>query len=318
MTESRKPFLIGAFLLSGVVLLAAGLLLLSRDSLLSRPVEYVLYFTGALDGLDVGADVTYRGVKVGNVRQINLSYDRNLNDVVMPVTIRINSESARSKSKARGFDYSIAPLVERGLRAQLQTPSLLTGKAIVALDFFPDQTGYIRDPHIIDLPTIPTVPSRIDQVADVLRDLAKGFKEMPLKETLEAANKTLLAFERLVSAPQTQESLQSLSASLANFEKISQQLQLRLPGMLDNVHSGSVELKEALVDVRHAAQSARDALQQMDGMVSDGRRSLGPQSELQYELLQSLQDLGQASKALQRTAESLEQQPQSIIFGKKR
>ena len=88
--------------------------------------------------------------------------------------------------------------------------------------------------------------------------------------------------------------------------------------MLFRSHSGSTELKEALVDVRLAAQSARDALQQMDGMVSDGRRSLGPQSELQYELLQSLQDLGQASKALQRTAESIEQQPQSIIFGKKR
>lgn len=318
MSESRKPFLIGAFLLSGVAFLAAGLLLLSRDSLLSRPVEYVVYFTGALDGLDVGADVTYRGVKVGNVQQINLSYDRTLNDVVMPVTIRINSESARSKKKDRGFDHSIEPLIAKGLRAQLQTPSLLTGKAIVALDFFPEQPGYIRDPHIIDLPAIPTVPSRIDQIADVLRDLAKGLKEMPLKETLEAANKTLLAFERIATAPETQAGLHSLSVSLANFEKISQQLQQRLPGMLDNVHSGSVELKDALVDVRHAAQSARDALQQMDAMVSDGRRSLGPQSELQYELLQSLQDLGQASKALQRTAESLEQQPQSIIFGKKR
>lgn len=318
MSESRKPFLIGAFLLSGVALLVAGLLLLSRDSLLSRPVEYVVYFTGALDGLDVGADVTYRGVKVGNVQQINLSYDRTLNDVVMPVTIRINSDSARSKKKDRGFDHSIEPLIAKGLRAQLQTPSLLTGKAIVALDFFPEQPGYIRDPHIIDLPAIPTVPSRIDQIADVLRDLAKGLKEMPLKETLEAANKTLLAFERIATAPETQAGLHSLSVSLANFEKISQQLQQRLPGMLDNVHSGSVELKEALVDVRHAAQSARDALQQMDAMVSDGRRSLGPQSELQYELLQSLQDLGQASKALQRTAESLEQQPQSIIFGKKR
>lgn len=318
MSESRKPFLIGAFLLSGVAFLAAGLLLLSRDSLLSRPVEYVVYFTGALDGLDVGADVTYRGVKVGNVQQINLSYDRTLNDVVMPVTIRINSDSARSKKKDRGFDHSIEPLIARGLRAQLQTPSLLTGKAIVALDFFPEQPGYIRDPHIIDLPAIPTVPSRIDQIADVLRDLAKGLKEMPLKETLEAANKTLLAFERIATAPETQAGLHSLSVSLANFEKISQQLQQRLPGMLDNVHSGSVELKDALVDVRHAAQSARDALQQMDAMVSDGRRSLGPQSELQYELLQSLQDLGQASKALQRTAESLEQQPQSIIFGKKR
>ena len=318
MTESRKPFFIGAFLLGGVVLLAAGLLVLSRDSLLRSPVEYVVYFTGALDGLDVGADVTYRGVKVGNVRQINLSYDRALNDVVMPVTIRINAESARSKNTEGGFDRSIQRLVERGLGAQLQTPSFLTGKAIVALDFFPEQKGYIRDPHEIDLPAIPTVPSKIDQVANVLRDLVEGLKEMPMKETLEAANKTLLAFERLAAAPETQAGIQSLSVSLNNFEKISEQLQQRLPGMLDNVHSGSLELKDALGDVRYAAQSARDALQQMDGMVSDGRRSLGPQSELQYELLQSLQDLGRASKALQRTAESLEQQPQSIIFDKKR
>ena len=318
MTESRKPFFIGAFLLGGIALLAAGLLLLSRDSLLKSPVEYVVYFTGALDGLDVGADVTYRGVKVGNVRQINLSYDRALNDVVMPVTIRINAESARSKSTDGGFDRSIARLVKRGLGAQLQTPSFLTGKAIVALDFFPGQDGYVRDPHEIDLPAIPTVPSKIDQVADVLRDLIEGLKEMPLKDTFEAVNKTLMAFERLASAPETEASLQNLSASLANFEKISQQIQQRLPTMLDNMQSGSAELKEALVDVRHAAQSARDALQQMDGMVSDGRRSLGPQSELQYEILQSLQNLAQASKALQRTAESIEQQPQSIIFGKKR
>lgn len=318
MTESRKPFFIGAFLLGGIALLAAALLLLSRDSLLSKPVEYVVYFTGALDGLDIGADVTYRGVKVGSVRQITLTYDRNLNDVVMPVTIRINAESGPNKNKDRGFENSIERLIERGLGAQLQTPSFLTGKAIVALDFFPEQKTYVREPHLIDLPVIPTVPSRIDQAADVLRDLVEGLKEMPLKDTLEAANKTLLAFERLASAPETQAGIQSLSGSLASFEKITQELQQRLPGMMDNVHRGSVELKEALGDVRHAAQSARDALQQMDAMVSDGRRSLGPQSELQYELLQSLQNLGQASKALQRTAESLEQQPQSIIFGKKR
>lgn len=317
MTDTRKPFLIGAFILSGVLLLVAGLLLLSRDSLLSRPIEYVVYFTGALDGLDVGADVTYRGVKIGSVRRVELSYDRTLNDVVMPVTIRINSETTGGRDE-RGLARSVDRLVERGLRAQLQTPSFLTGKAIVALDFFPGQEGYIRDPHVLDLPPIPTVPSRIDQVADVLRDLVDGLREMPLKETLEAMNKTLLAFERLASAPETEAGLTSLSVSLSNFEKISNQLQQRLPGMLDNVHSSSIELKGALGDIGQAAQSAQAALQQMEAMVSDGRRSFGPQSELQYELLQSLQDLSNASKALQRTAESIEQQPQSIIFGKKR
>ena len=61
MSESRKPLLIGSFLLSGLFLLVVGTLLLSRDSWFSQPSEYVVYFKGALDGLDVGADVTYRG-----------------------------------------------------------------------------------------------------------------------------------------------------------------------------------------------------------------------------------------------------------------
>lgn len=318
MTESRKPFFIGVFLLSGVVLLVAGLLLLSRDSLLSRPAQFVVYFTGALDGLDVGADVTYRGVRVGNVRQIGLSYDRNLNDVVMPVTIQIHASDTGSKSQENSFDKSVGRLIERGLRAQLQTPSLLTGRAIVALDFFPDQEGYVRSPHTIDLPAIPTVPSRIDQAADVLRDLVSGLQEIPMKETLEAANKALLAFERLATAPEMESGMQSLNVTLSNFEKISHQVEQRLPRMLDNVEQGSAELKVALADVRHAAQTARDALQEVEGMVNEGRRSIGPESELQYELLQSLQNIGQASKTLQRTAESIKQEPQSILFGRQR
>ena len=126
MSEARKPFLIGAFLLAGLALLAAGVLLLSRDSWFSQPSEYVVYFTGALDGLDVGADVTYRGVKVGTVREIRLSYDRELQDVVIPVVLRIDPAAGH---EGQSFDRVVERLVERGLRAQLQTQSLLTGKS---------------------------------------------------------------------------------------------------------------------------------------------------------------------------------------------
>ena len=84
-----------------------------------------------------------------------------------------------------------------GLRAQLQTPSLLTGKAIVALDMFPDQAGYVFSPGEIDLPSIPSVPSRIDQAATLLQDLARSLSEVPLGELIESANRTLQAIEKL-------------------------------------------------------------------------------------------------------------------------
>lgn len=317
MNESRKPFWIGAFLLSGLVLLTGGVLLLSRDSLWSKPVEYVVYFTGALDGLDVGADVTYRGVKVGNVRDIRLSYDRKINDVIMPVVIRINGNSSEGPFTGPQLDRSIALLAERGLRAQLQTPSLLTGKAIVALDFFPGQEGYMPDRDVTGLTAIPTVPSRIDQAADVLRDLADGLKEVPLRETLEAANHALVSLDKLLASSDLEEGLQGLNQLLDNLNGLTGQVQRRLPSMLDNMDASSAELKGVMGEARQTVEQVRKTLEQASGMLDDTQRSLGPQSELQYELLETLQAVSKASKSLQRTAEGIEQQPQSLIFGKK-
>ncbi len=315
MSESRKPFWIGAFLLSGIALLAGGLLLLGRDNWFSQPSDYVVYFTGALDGLDVGADVTYRGVKVGTVHEIRLSYDSELKDVVIPVVLRIDPDAGREGQR---FDRVVGRLVERGLRAQLQTQSLLTGKAIVALDLFPGQAGYVREPHEIELPTIPSVPSRVDQVASLLRELAGSLREMPLREMMVSVNNTLQALERLSTSPELQSGLLSLGQTLRNVENLTQQLQRQIPPILDNARQGSGELRTAIGDLRQAAQAATVALQQMKGLAGDTQRSLGSESEAQFQLLQTLEELGRASKALQRTAESLEQRPESLIFGKQR
>jgi paraquat-inducible protein B len=316
MSETRKPFWIGAFLLSGIALLAGGLLLLGRDNWFSQPSDYVVYFTGTLDGLDVGADVTYRGVKVGTVREIRLSYDRELKDVVIPVVLRLKPDAGRDGQR---FDNVVERLVERrGLRAQLQTQSLLTGKAIVALDLFPGQAGYVREPNETDLPAIPSVPSRVDVAADLLRDLVGSLRELPLREMVLSASNSLQALERLSTSPELQSALLDLGQTLHNLENLTQQLQRQIPPMLDNARLGSGELRAAIGDLRQAAQAATAALQQIQTLAGDTRRSFGAESEVRFELLQALDNLGQASKALQRTAESLEQQPESLIFGKKR
>lgn len=317
MNETRKPFWIGIFLLSGLVLLIGGVLMLARDNVWSKPVEYVVYFTGALDGLDVGADVTYRGVKVGSVRDIRLSYDRKINDVIMPVVIRINTDTGTGANTGPQLDRSIARLLDRGLRAQLQVPSLLTGKAIVALDFFPGQAGYVRSNDVTGLTVIPTVSSRIDQLADLVHDLADGLRTVPLKETLEAANRTMLKLENLLGMPELENSVAGMSDLLGNLNTIAGQLEQSMPALLENLDGGSKELRQALTEVRQVAVGAQQALEGANQLVGEGRRSLSPASELQYELIQTLQNVSRASKSLERTAQAIEQQPQSLIFGRK-
>lgn len=313
MSETRKPLLIGSFLLGGLFLLVAGLLLLSRDSWFSQPSEYVVYFTGTLDGLDVGADVTYRGVKIGSVREIRLSYDRAIKDVVMPVILRIQPNRSDGK---RSFDEVLEQLVQRGLRAQLQTPSLLTGKAIVALDMFPGQAGYVREPNEVDLPAIPSVPSRIDQAANLVGDLIAEVRELPLRELIDSASQAMRGIERLSQSSDLQDGLHSLASTLASLDRLSQRLESQLPPLLDSARRSSGELNATLGEIRQAATGLRQTLQQTEALLGESRRSLGPQSELQYELSSALQEIGRASKALQRSAESLEQQPQALIFGK--
>lgn len=317
MSSGSKPLLVGSFIFAGILLFVGGLLLLAKDSFLNRPVEYVVYFTGALDGLDVGADVTYRGVKVGSVQEIRLSYDSRINDVVMPVIIRINTQGTGRDMNEAQLSNSLEQMIKRGLRAQLQTPSLLTGKAIVALDLFPGQIGYVREPSVVDRIAIPSVPSRIDQAADLLHDLATSLKEAPIGQTLEAVNSTLQSVEQLLNSSDLQQGISGFSQSFANLAKITDEVQGNLPVLLGNLNAGSQELKEALTDLRQAAESAMHTLEQVDELASEGRRSLGQDSEFQYEVLQAIQNISKATKAMQRTAEALEQQPESIIFGKK-
>lgn len=317
MSETRKPFLIGAFLLGGLALLVAGLFVLTRDQWFSEPNEYVIYFTGALDGLDVGADVTYRGVKVGSVREIRLSYDTQLGDVVMPVVVQIH-KPGDTQVDGKRLGQLVQQLVERGLRAQLQTPSLLTGKAIVALDLFPDQPGYVRSPHEIELPTIPSVPSRIDQAADVLRELVAGLRELPLKQMSEAATRALQGLEKLSNSPDLAQSLASLNQLLAKLDRLGGGLERELPPLMADARASGDDLRAAVGEIRRAAHNAAQALEQINRLAADSQRDLGPQSALQYETLRALQELSQASKALQRTVEGLDQQPQSLIFGKQR
>ena len=316
MSQARQPFLIGAFLLGGLFLLVAGVLLLARDSWFSEPNEYVVYFTGALDGLDIGAAVTYRGVKVGTVKEIRLSYDDELQDVVMPVILQIQKPGSADEVSGEQLGELVERLVERGLRAQLQTPSLLTGKAIVALDMFPAEPGFVHAGKGIPLPAIPSVPSRIDQAADVLRELVASLRELPLKEMTESATRTLQGLEKLSNSKDLQEGVAHMNQLLGKLDRLSGKVEQQLPGLLEDARGSSGDLRAAVGEIRRAAQNAADALAEVNQLVVSSRRDLGPESAVQYEMLRALQELSQASKALQRTVEGLDQQPQSLIFGK--
>lgn len=177
-------------------------------------------------GLNVGAPVTFRGVKLGEVTNIFLGFDSNSRDVVIPVFAELfpqsivtfgdtNAVSMGIERKEVLLDY----IKNRGLRAQLTVSSIVTGQLVVNFDFFPyaavdpDSEATNIFPDRIH---VPTIPSTLEEVQSTLQDLYRKIGKLPLDEIIADGRAVLQGMNRLVNSSQVTESLDDLNASLEN------------------------------------------------------------------------------------------------------
>jgi paraquat-inducible protein B len=106
----------------------------------SHRLEVMSNFSGSVAGLDVGADVTLHGLKIGEVTEVGLMFDPKLSRIVAPVRYRIDAERISGIAAIKGMPPGTVAeeMVRRGFRAVLQAPSLIAPGKIVAIEFVPD------------------------------------------------------------------------------------------------------------------------------------------------------------------------------------
>jgi len=162
--RARKPlvvlFAVGALALSALMVYSFG----GRD-IFARHDTFLIYFGDTLNGLEPGSLVKFKGVTIGYVDSIRLNYRESAADRRMPVLIQLNADRLQSSLGVLD-DVSdpavLARLVHRGLRAQIEFESFVTGGMYVELDLYPD----VAPPAVAYAPpglaVIPTVPSQAD------------------------------------------------------------------------------------------------------------------------------------------------------------
>ena len=178
MAKQSFKTAVGAFVIGGLTLLVAGIILLGGGRMFSDDIEYVLYFDGSVSGLSIGAPVVFRGVPMGQVTRISLEANPRDASVTIPVYIRLDENSIVRAGVAGELTDNfrqeiLRRLIQRGLRARLQLQSLITGQYRVELDFLPNTPANFRSP----MPDreIPTLPSPIDT-------LQRTVASLPLEE----------------------------------------------------------------------------------------------------------------------------------------
>jgi paraquat-inducible protein B len=364
MAKRANPTLIGAFVLGGLTLVVAGILLLGGREWFKRPVTCLMAFDQSVAGLTVGSPVSLRGVQLGTVTSIET---RRGSPYVVVLT-QIDPARARGLPgaiAAQGLKAIVDDAVRRGLRAQLQVLSFLTGQLYIALDFYPNTP--VRLTGIADETCeIPTIPTALAQLQDQLKRIMAVLEQMPLKEIAESTARTLDGIEQLVRGPELRRAATSLDAALleartllqkanSRFDPTAAALQRTLEQaqrsidaagklvddvdrqvnpLTTNVESTldsaralmldaqrslqriDEQLVPALTALRAAADAARDTLRTVDTSLGGVDGVLAGQSPIGYQLVDTLNELSRAARALRILAEEINRQPTMLLFGR--
>jgi paraquat-inducible protein B len=241
-----------------------------------------MYFEGAIQGLYVGASVNFRGVKVGSVTSIKMQFNRQNFDIRIPVIVEfprgaggpmemLNADPRTSKD-------ALAALIERGLRAQLQTDSLVTGLLFIQLDLPPATSPEAAPREATTDPTtklleIPTVPTTLQEVSNTVRQVLDKLAELPLEEMLHSFEGTLLGINRLVNAPEVLEAIHNLNVTLTGMQQVLQQADTQVKRVGSSATTAFESLNKAATDVHQLAQQTQQLVQHVDkqlGQVAAG------------------------------------------------
>jgi paraquat-inducible protein B len=313
VSVKANPTLIGAFLLGAIALVVAGLMVFGGGRFFTVTETYVAYFPESVSGLSDGAPVNFRGVKVGVVRRIQVQLDAKDLSVRIPAYLELQRRRIREIGGTIPEGNLIPELIARGLRAQLQLQSIVTGQLSVQLDILPDRPARYVDPTG-EFPEMPTIPSTmqelsetmeslsIDELVDDARQVITGLKALVNSPELAGI---LTGVNQLVNSGELRGAVSHADEAISDVQTLVSNIDGRVGDLSKNADLTLAEVNKTL----HDAQQTLDAVRQSLSIASDG-------SPIRYELDQMLRELTAAARSVRLLAESLERNPEALLHGK--
>jgi len=345
VSARASPFRVGAFVVGAVALVLAGLVAFGSGEFFRERVRFVAYFPGSVAGLRVGAPVAFRGVPIGEVREIHVRYDPATMTATVPVYFDWIEGSVDDAGQVgvENVGAEIRKLIDQGLRAQLVPQSFVTGQLAVELQVRPD-TPAERVGDEGDIVEIPTIPSTIDvldtQLKALLGDTADGGLQDLVKrlERIASDENADAVAEILANLAAFTETLGANRGDVARILDDSSQAVARFDDVIAEVATMVGEARTAVADfgavavtlddpevgvgavtagARDAATSLARMADQINNAVAENRAGLRDFSTDTLPAIDGLVlDLEQLAQTLSRVADELERDPSGFFLGR--
>jgi paraquat-inducible protein B len=318
MSNRPNHAAIGAFIIGALIIAVAAILVVSGSGFGQDKSKVVMVFDGSVKGLSVGAPLALRGVQIGHITDIVLIFDTDTIDVIMFVEAEIQGKHIQRRGNSEG-EFT-EEMIGRGLRAQLNSQSLLTGLLYIQLDFHPNSDLILAE---VDSPytQIPTIPSDMQRIS-------REFESINFSEVADNLRTVAEGMSKFVNNGAFQQLPEDLHATLVSIESLSSQMTAqiatsgpKLDALLDDT-SSTVEAFNT--EIPRVANSAINTLAQLDGAMENFDQTMSQINDLvaddsstRYELNKALRELALAGRAMQLLAKTLEEQPESLLRGRR-
>jgi paraquat-inducible protein B len=237
------PVAIGAFAAGAVALAIAGAFVFgAAGKLFVRKFPVVMFFDDDVNGLAVGAQVAYRGIKLGQVTQIH--------SVVGSPRIAVAASLERgpflshetpAAASMEQIRKSMEEAIAQGLRAQLALQSLLTGQLYVNLVLRPDTPASLAklDQGALEIPTIPTIMAQLEA----------GLQKVPLANVPKHLYDTLEGSARLLQSQELAKTLASVGPLVADAQTLLRRVDKEAVPLLKSLRETSDTARVSVVDI---------------------------------------------------------------------
>jgi len=327
MSKQASKSLIGAFVLGSIFLVVAGIVVFGSGKFFTKANKSVMFFEGSVKGLQIGAPVVFRGARIGQVTDIVVKMNASELTAFIPVYTEIHPQKIVPIEGDQSYDQRyLQALIKKGLRAQLQLQSFVTGQLMVNIDFYPNTP--IR---LVGLekryPEVPTIPSGLEQ-------LTRRLEELPLKEISDQLNETLAGITRLVNSRDLQASIASLNQLLKDGDILVKNLNSKvgpiasdIKGTTDAARAAFAQAEKTLrfdegspgqiaSSIKETLAAAQDTLRKTGTAVENINVIAVQNANLGYEIGRTLEQIAELSRSIRVLADYLERHPEALLRGK--
>jgi len=262
--------------------------------------------------------VVLQGVKIGNVTGINVGYDPTGNNiyvrvefvtqrkaVIMPRNMRLEQEDDREKLTQS--------LIENGFRARLASQSIVTGKLMLELGFFP---GTELNLH-----------TTIEKLWQQLATIDIGKMGTGIESIVAGIDKLVNNVDLKVMEDEAVATLKSLQLAVDDFRLMVRNLDKEIAVLGGNLNQASdgvtrllnnldAQVNPLMKEVHRTIRSADATLDVATSALNEADGLLSENSVLRGEIMHALQNISDAARSLKGFADYLERHPEALLKGK--